>query len=156
MTIRRTLVALVALMVACSPPPSSAVAQQVPTDRSVLPIQVPEPATYTELDVRNVEPPPHFEVTAPEGAPNILLVLVDDLGFAGRHQKKCARRRHSISARPISHASRSGGDAASAAAGRCVRPIASLAVHNISMRRSSSPRYAGGRSRKPTPTARSM
>ncbi|MCL7979792.1 MAG: arylsulfatase, partial [marine benthic group bacterium] len=70
-------------MVACSPPPSSAVAQQVPTDRSVLPIQVPEPATYTELDVRNVEPPPHFEVTAPEGAPNILLVLVDDLGFAG-------------------------------------------------------------------------
>jgi arylsulfatase len=33
--------------------------------------------------VRNATPPPHFEVKAPEGAPNVLIVLVDDLGFAG-------------------------------------------------------------------------
>ncbi len=52
-------------------------------DRTVLPIKEPTPPTYTELDVRNAKMPPRFEVKAPEGAPNILLVLVDDLGFAG-------------------------------------------------------------------------
>ncbi|OZA60279.1 MAG: arylsulfatase [Sulfurovum sp. 39-42-12] len=30
--------------------------------------------------------PPHFEVKAPDGAPNIFLVLLDDLGFAGTSQ----------------------------------------------------------------------
>jgi hypothetical protein len=35
------------------------------------------------LDVRKATPPPRFEVKAPEGAPNVLLVLIDDLGFAG-------------------------------------------------------------------------
>ena len=53
-------------------------------DRTVLPIQAPEWPTYTELDVRDATPPTPFEVEAPEGAPNVLLVLVDDLGFAGR------------------------------------------------------------------------
>jgi len=52
-------------------------------DRTVLPIKEPTPPTYSELDVRNVTPPSHFEVKAPEGAPNVLLVLIDDLGFAG-------------------------------------------------------------------------
>ena len=52
-------------------------------DRTVLPIAEPPRPTYTELDVRKVTPPPHFEVKAPEGAPNVLVVLVDDLGFAG-------------------------------------------------------------------------
>src|SRR5512132_3238112 len=52
-------------------------------DRTVLPIAEPQRPTYTELDVRKVTPPPHFEVKAPDGAPNILVVLVDDLGFAG-------------------------------------------------------------------------
>jgi arylsulfatase len=52
-------------------------------DRSVLPIPEPRRPEYTELDVRNATPPPHFEVKAPAGAPNVLLVLVDDLGFAG-------------------------------------------------------------------------
>ena len=35
----------------------------------------------TELDVRNVTPPPRFEVKAPAGAPNVVIVLIDDLGF---------------------------------------------------------------------------
>ena len=52
-------------------------------DRTVLPIAAPEPQQYTELDVRNATPPPRFQVKAPKGAPNVLLVLVDDLGFAG-------------------------------------------------------------------------
>ena len=52
-------------------------------DRTILPIKEPAPPLYTELDVRNATPPPRFEVKAPEGAPNVLIVLVDDLGFAG-------------------------------------------------------------------------
>ena len=52
-------------------------------DRTVLPIPEPERPDYKELDVRNATPPPRFEVKAPDGAPNVLVVLVDDLGFAG-------------------------------------------------------------------------
>lgn len=52
-------------------------------DRTVLPIPEPPPAKVTEIDVRKATPPPRFEVKAPAGAPNVLLVLVDDLGFAG-------------------------------------------------------------------------
>jgi arylsulfatase len=33
--------------------------------------------------VRNAKAPPRFQVKAPAGAPNVLLVLLDDLGFAG-------------------------------------------------------------------------
>jgi arylsulfatase len=52
-------------------------------DRTVLPIKEPIPPTSSELDVRNVKVPPQFKVEAPDGAPNVILVLVDDLGFAG-------------------------------------------------------------------------
>ena len=55
-------------------------AQQAP-DRTVLPIQEPKRPVYTELDVRNAKMPPHFEVKAPAGAPNVVIVLIDDLGF---------------------------------------------------------------------------
>lgn len=50
-------------------------------NREVLPILAPEPKTYTELDVRNTEPPKPFEVKAPQGAPNVVIILIDDLGF---------------------------------------------------------------------------
>lgn len=50
-------------------------------NREILPIPDPEPKTYTELDVRNTKPPTPFKVTAPEGAPNVVVVLIDDLGF---------------------------------------------------------------------------
>ena len=50
-------------------------------DRTNLPIQEPKPPTYTELDARNLKAPPLFEVKAPEGAPNVVIVLIDDLGF---------------------------------------------------------------------------
>jgi arylsulfatase A-like enzyme len=52
-------------------------------DRTVLPIAEPTPATYTELDARNAKAPPRFEVKAPEGAPNVVIVLIDDIGFGG-------------------------------------------------------------------------
>ena len=50
-------------------------------NREVLPIIPPEPATYTELDARNTKPPKRFEVKAPKDAPNVVIVLIDDLGL---------------------------------------------------------------------------
>jgi len=50
-------------------------------NREILPVVAPEPQTYTELDVRNTKPPAPFNVTAPKGAPNVVIVLIDDLGF---------------------------------------------------------------------------
>ena len=53
----------------------------VPTDRTVLPIPEPQYPHSTVFDVRNATPPPRFEVKAPANAPNILIVLIDDMGF---------------------------------------------------------------------------
>jgi len=50
-------------------------------DRTSLPIQPPVAEPITELDARNVTAPPPFNVTAPEGAPNVVIVLIDDIGF---------------------------------------------------------------------------
>ena len=51
------------------------------SDRSVLPIPDPKFPKITELDARNATAPPAFSVTAPEGAPNVVIVLIDDIGF---------------------------------------------------------------------------
>ena len=37
--------------------------------------------TSTELDARNAKAPPRFEVKAPPGAPNVIVFLIDDIGF---------------------------------------------------------------------------
>ena len=50
-------------------------------NRTVLPIPEPQPPVFTELDARNVKAPPLFKVTAPRGAPNVVIVLLDDMGF---------------------------------------------------------------------------
>lgn len=50
-------------------------------DRTELPIKQPERPVYTETDARNVKVPPRFEVAAPKDAPNVIIVLIDDLGF---------------------------------------------------------------------------
>jgi arylsulfatase A-like enzyme len=59
--------------------PLSLTAQQI--NRTVLPVPEPQPPTITELDARNAKPPPRFEVKAPKGAPNVVVVLLDDIGF---------------------------------------------------------------------------
>jgi arylsulfatase A-like enzyme len=50
-------------------------------DRTVLPIHEPAVATVSELDARKATAPPPFGVTAPKGAPNVVIVLIDDIGF---------------------------------------------------------------------------
>jgi arylsulfatase A-like enzyme len=50
-------------------------------DRTVLPVAEPQRAVTRELNARNAKAPPRFEVKAPVGAPNVVIVLIDDLGF---------------------------------------------------------------------------
>jgi arylsulfatase len=61
--------------------PAAAAQATAQPDRTVLPIAEPQYPHSTVLDVRDAKAPPHFEVKAPEGAPNVLIVLVDDMGF---------------------------------------------------------------------------
>lgn len=52
-------------------------------DRTQLPIADIEPQTYDQLDVRDVQrPTPASRVKAPDGAPNVLVILLDDVGFS--------------------------------------------------------------------------
>jgi arylsulfatase len=65
----------------CAKKESDTVAADDGLDRTVLPIHEPAPATIKELDARNAKAPPRFEVKAPEGAPNVVIVMIDDFGF---------------------------------------------------------------------------
>jgi arylsulfatase A-like enzyme len=57
-------------------------AQTTPAlDRTVLPIPEPQLKPITTLDARNAKAPARFEVKAPKGAPNVVIVLIDDIGF---------------------------------------------------------------------------
>jgi arylsulfatase len=68
-----------------SKPPANATAKPATAgsalDRTILPIPEPKVPFITELDARKATPPPRFEVKAPQGAPNVLIVLIDDMGF---------------------------------------------------------------------------
>ncbi|MGB9338837.1 MAG: arylsulfatase [Polyangiales bacterium] len=50
-------------------------------DRTILPIVPPKYEPITELDARKAKAPPPFEIKPPEGAPNVVIVLIDDIGF---------------------------------------------------------------------------
>ncbi len=50
-------------------------------NRTILPLQEPTYPPITEVDVRQATPPPRFEVKAPQGAPNVLVILLDNLGY---------------------------------------------------------------------------
>jgi arylsulfatase len=73
----RTVVALALL----TGVPAVGQANDAALDRTVLPIAEPHRAVTHELNARNAKAPPRFEVKTPPGAPNVVIVLVDDLGF---------------------------------------------------------------------------
>ncbi|MFD2890885.1 sulfatase-like hydrolase/transferase [Flavobacterium chuncheonense] len=50
-------------------------------DRLHLPMTPPETELFTELDARNAKAPKQWSIKAPEGAPNVVIVLLDDMGF---------------------------------------------------------------------------
>ncbi|MDZ7652637.1 MAG: hypothetical protein U5L03_08875 [Burkholderiaceae bacterium] len=60
---------------------ATASSAQPALDRTVLPVREPARKPITELDARKAKMPPRFEVKAPKGAPNVVIVLIDDLGF---------------------------------------------------------------------------
>ena len=68
----------VATALAQNPAPTT---KPIVLDRTSLPIREPARPFYKELDVRNATPPARFEVKAPKGAPNVVIVLIDDMGF---------------------------------------------------------------------------
>jgi len=61
--------------------PAAAQSAATPVDRTTLPIPEPQYPHSSVLDARDASPPPRFEVKAPVGAPNVLIVLIDDMGF---------------------------------------------------------------------------
>ena len=50
-------------------------------DRTVLPVPDPVYEPITELDARKAKAPPRADVAAPADAPNVVIVLIDDIGF---------------------------------------------------------------------------
>lgn len=50
-------------------------------NRTVLPIQPPPHDPVTIMDARDAVKPEPFKVDAPKGAPNVVVVLIDDIGF---------------------------------------------------------------------------
>jgi arylsulfatase len=82
-TVMRNQAILVVFSLALVAAVGSAAAQQgaAPMDRTVLPIAEPKTEAITTLDARDAKAPPRFEVKAPPGAPNVLIVLIDDFGF---------------------------------------------------------------------------
>ncbi|MBL7847760.1 MAG: arylsulfatase, partial [Cyclobacteriaceae bacterium] len=75
---------LASLTVACSGPVKESATPASTTDgldRSSLPIREPSYPADTTLDARKAKAPARFEVKAPAKAPNIVVVLIDDMGF---------------------------------------------------------------------------
>jgi arylsulfatase len=66
---------LAALLVVTDPASSQEI------DRTTLPVREPDYPAITELDARNAKAPARFEASAPKGAPNVVIVLLDDIGF---------------------------------------------------------------------------
>ncbi len=50
-------------------------------DRTILPIPMPKRQVTDILDARKYKIPPRVEPVAPQGAPNVVIILIDDLGF---------------------------------------------------------------------------
>lgn len=80
-SLRSFLFACLPLAMTSAGVPHAAWAQEVQLDRSVLPVPEPARPPITEIDARDAQVPPRFEVKAPAGAPNVVIVLIDDLGF---------------------------------------------------------------------------
>jgi len=72
---------LIALCAAAFTPLAPAQTADNKLDRTKLPIAEPDYPHSTVLDARDAKAPPRFEIKAPAGAPNVLIVLIDDMGF---------------------------------------------------------------------------
>ena len=64
-----------------TPPRANDKATPPKLDRTILPIPEPKIVPITELDARKAKAPPRFQVKPPAQAPNVLIILIDDMGF---------------------------------------------------------------------------
>ena len=81
-TPRKNSSAISVLIVLLSLLPLSLAAQRdAAPDRTVLQLKEPTYPPITEIDVRKATAPPLFQVKAPQGAPNVIVILLDNLGF---------------------------------------------------------------------------
>ena len=83
MTTRVTLTRSLGWLVLFSLATPFVMAQEAQVDRTELPLKGPWYPPITTLDARDAKAPPVFEVKAPQGAPNVVVILLDDLGFGG-------------------------------------------------------------------------
>ena len=83
---RIQLTALPLMILALSASPAQepgVVAPSLLIDRTTLPIKPPYQKPITTLDARDAKAPPLFRVETPRGAPNVVVIMLDDLGFGG-------------------------------------------------------------------------
>ncbi|HEY5747997.1 MAG TPA: arylsulfatase [Chryseolinea sp.] len=80
------LIAIVCLALGCEQKQQKTASEAAPPtsgelDRTSLPIKEPARALYKELDAHQVKAPARFDVKAPKNAPNVVVILIDDMGF---------------------------------------------------------------------------
>ncbi len=75
------IVQILAFALLVSPMSVISVAAQTTAERMSLPIAEPKRGTSNVLDARDAKAPPRWQVKAPDGAPNVVIVLIDDIGF---------------------------------------------------------------------------
>jgi len=80
--VRLAVLAAIAVLISLRGP-APAAGQPAPggPDRTILPMPEPQVPTITSLDARDAKAPPRVDVHAPQGAPNVVIVLLDDIGF---------------------------------------------------------------------------
>jgi len=86
MTIRRSFAWGLAWLLVLAPGAvlaEASAAPQAQIDRTELPVKGPWYPPITTLDARDATAPPIFQVKAPEKAPNVVVILLDDIGFGG-------------------------------------------------------------------------
>ncbi len=75
------------VLLACQPAADDSQSAGIDTaealDRTRLPVPQPAPQRVTEALPENVPLPSPWSVSAPEGAPNVIIILLDDIGFGG-------------------------------------------------------------------------
>ncbi len=75
------IVQILAFALLVSPMSVISVSAQTTAERMTLPIAEPKRGTSNVLDARDAKAPPRWQVKAPDGAPNVVIVLIDDIGF---------------------------------------------------------------------------
>lgn len=76
--------AITAMSLANLVPAVAGHAQDAPVDRTVLPLPLPtfKGTIATTIEESRADTPPPAPIAAPKGAPNILLIMLDDAGYA--------------------------------------------------------------------------